>query len=279
MNTPSTYSFTAQGLSPAATFFIHFDGYPSGAALYLREMLLQTGESSARAFQQANQSTAFLTPDPAGDPASRYRYRLDGMQLVAEERGQPGGEAWSPFFTGPLVYFIHGHCPDPMLHATGERAGGGIRFSTLDQLEMYLAEAQGEALRYEAGVYAVGGATAAARVEELRGQVLRALRAERLAGRVEPGNDEPRLNTYTVFAEIWDNEQGYAATVQAVDNDAACELVRQQYQLAVNAARDAEESGERPASEGGGEDCEKGLLRIWAVVRGNPDVVYLRDAD
>lgn len=277
MNTRASYHFAADDRNPATVLFTPFDGYPSGAALFLREMLLQTGISGAGAFQRANQRSAFVTEDVSGGLGTSYRYHLDGMQLVAEERALAGSGQWNPVFTGALVDFIHANNPDPMLHATGERAEGGVRFSTVPQLEMYLAEAQGEAIRYEAGVFAVAGATAAERVEELRAQVLAALRAELLAERAEAGNYEPVLKRFTVIAEIWDNEQGYAATVSAKDADEAIEMVLAKYRAAAAKARGEEAADESEEDED--EDGEDGLLRIWAVVEGAPDVVYTRDAD
>ena len=273
--TRASFSFAAAGHSPAGTLFIASDGYPDGAASRLREMLLNVGESSARAFEQATYNVR--AEDPSGGLGTSFRYQLDGMQLVAEERVAAGVNKWSPVFAGPLLDFIQGHSTEPMLHATGLRADGGEGFTTLAQLESYLAEAQGEAIRYEAGVEVAGGETAAERVLELRAQVLAALRAELLAGRVEAGNYVPQLKTYTVIAEMWSNEQGYAATVQAVDDDAAAALVQQQYAQAVAAAKQGQGEEESETDEDD-EDSESGLLRIWAVLEGNPDVIHLRDA-
>ena len=266
----ASFSFAAADHSPAGTLFIASDGYPDGAASRLREMLLSAGESSAGAFEQATYSAS--REDPSGGLGSSYRYQLDGMKLLAEERLAAGVNTWSPVFAGSLLDFIHGYSSEPMLHATGPRADGGENYTTLAQLETYLAEAQGEAIRYEAGVFASGGETAAERVSALRAQVLEALRAELLAGRAESGNyGQPALKTFTVIAEMWNNEQGYAATVQAVNDDAAIEQVQAQYQQHVAAQKAAR--GEEDA-----EDSEDGLLRIWAVLEGNPDVIYLRDA-
>lgn len=181
MNTRASYHFAADDRNPATKLFIHFDGYPSGAAMYLREMLLQTGISGARAFQQANQYAAFVTQDTSRGLGTSFRYKLDGMELVVVEREFAGSNNWNPVFSGNLLDFINGHSPEPMLHTIGTRADGGVHFTTLAQLEMYLAEAQAEAIRYEAGVFAVGGDTAAERVQQLQAQVLTALRAELVA--------------------------------------------------------------------------------------------------
>lgn len=274
-STRASFSFAAAGHCPAGTLFIASDGYPDGAASRLREMLLSTGESSARAFEQATYNVR--TEDPSGGLGTSYRYQLDGMQLVAEEREFAGLNRWKPVFSGPVLDFIHGYSREPMLHAHGLRADGGQGYTTLARLETYLAEAQSEAIRYEAGVFAVGSETAAERVQELRGQVLEALRAELLAGRAESGNYGPQLKTYTVIAEMWSNEQGYAATVQAVDDDAAVELVQEQYAQAVAAAKQGRGEEETEEDEDD-EDSENSLLRIWAVLEGNPDVIHLRDA-
>lgn len=186
MNTRASYHFAADESNPATVLFIHFDGYPSGAAMYLRAMLFATGISGAGAFQRANENAAFVTEDVSGGLGTSFRYKLNGMQIEVEEREFAGVNKWTPIYSGSLLDFIQTNSTEPMLHAIGTRPDGGINYTTLSQLEMYLAEAQGEAIRYEAGVFAVAGETAAERVEELRGQVLDAMRAEVAAGHL-PG--------------------------------------------------------------------------------------------
>ena len=85
---------------------------------------------------------------------------------------------------------------------------------------------------------------------------------------------------FTVIAEIWDNEQGYAATVDATDSDEAIEIVLAEYRAAVVAQQAASGEPIDPEEEDeDDEDSEDGLLRIWAVLEGTPAVVMLRDAD
>lgn len=279
--TRASYSFAANGDCPAGALSLPFDGYPSGAAACLREMLLHGGRSSAEGFYAATHRAQYLNPQAPAPTDLHFRYALTELELVAEQRLTPEKDEWAPLFTGSLLDFIRLHADEPLLHATGQRAEGGTQYTTLSQLEAYLAEAQGEALRYEAGVRTAGGDTAAERVEDLRVQVLSALRAELLAGRVEADPHGPALKTFTVIAEMWDNEQGYAATVQAVDDDAAVELVKQQYAGSVRAAKLAAGEVEENDEDDEDEDEDEGdeyELRTWAVLRGKPDVIYLRDA-
>lgn len=87
------------------------------------------------------------------------------------------------------------------------------------------------------------------------------------------------LQKFTVIGEYWDNEQGFATQVEAVDADGAIELAEAEVKAIMTAKRGGQAApvaGE--AQEDEEEDNESDLLRVWAVLQGWPEVLYLRDA-
>ena len=76
--------------------------------------------------------------------------------------------------------------------------------------------------------------------------------------------------TFTIIGEYWDNEQGYAAEVRSGDEQEAMEKAQAECRQLLRAGRD------EPDEEEAEEADEP--LRIWAVLEGTPEVVYLRPA-
>ena len=74
---------------------------------------------------------------------------------------------------------------------------------------------------------------------------------------------------FTIIGEYWDNEQGYAAQVEAKDEDAAIELAQTE---CGNELRE-----EDPDYEGSESDELNQPLKIWAVLAGWPKVLYTHD--
>lgn len=170
----------------AGTLYVHQDGFLYGAVANLRAMLLDTGAVSPEAFERANFGTAFGAKDPAGDAGTSFRYTFEGENVRAEERLVKGQEQWKELFNGPVLALVNAH--GPMLHALGPNPiwSNATRYATLETLEADYAQAEARRLRHEAGIVALGGRMAAGQAEELREQVLSAMRAEVAAGHVAP---------------------------------------------------------------------------------------------
>lgn len=107
MSTRATYLFQATDHTPAVCFYIHYDGYPQGAACYFRKMIAcdnSRGGMPAR-FIRANDLAEFTTRHEAhGD--TEYRYTLSGDHLVAE---QVTSSKIVGFFAGPVYEFVNNH--------------------------------------------------------------------------------------------------------------------------------------------------------------------------
>lgn len=284
--TRATYHFAAvPDVCQANTLYIHTDGYPIGAAGFLRTMLLDQGASHARAFQRAHQQRACVAKEPHGDNLTSFRYQVSEYAIVAEERVKPGVDEWKPVFEGQLLDFIHSFSDEPMLHNVGPSAEGGIQFCTLATIEEHLAQDQGEALRYEAGVWApCVGPEAQARVDRLRTLVVAALKAELSAGRQQAQPAGEVLKRFTVIGEYLSNSQGYCGHVLATDDDHASELAIAEVAASLLAEHQQSQAEAKERGWGPVEDYEEPEegdepeLRVWAVLPGWVEPVAVRDA-
>lgn len=264
--TRASFHFAAQGTQhPAATLYTHTDGYPSGAASFLRAMLVQEGIASGLAFQKANQ-LACQAKDPAGDAGTSFRYWLSGSGLRAEERTEKGLDCWQEVYSGPLLAFINQQTT-PMLHHVGPSAQGAdlVQYSTLETLEGHYAQAALDAVRYGAGVVA-GGAETLEQAGYVRSQVERALRTEIGAGHLEGQPVPPKV--FTVVGEFYDNEQGFTTCVEADDDDHAIDLAQAEAAAILASGRDGKDD----------EEPDSTPLVIWAVLRGEASAVYVKSA-
>jgi len=75
------------------------------------------------------------------------------------------------------------------------------------------------------------------------------------------------MKKYTVIGEYWDNEQGYAAQVEAADEDDAIAAAQNQCLEELNEEQEREDD----------EQLEDEPLKIWAVLAGWPKVLYTHD--
>jgi hypothetical protein len=94
---------------PPVTFYIHHDGYPEGAAVYLWNMHHQSQNDGTPAgkFYRANERAEFTDGhDAHGD--TEFRYTLRGSMLTAHKR-YSGADAcsWSAFYVGEYHEFVN----------------------------------------------------------------------------------------------------------------------------------------------------------------------------
>jgi hypothetical protein len=128
MSTRATYHFADEYRD--VTFYIHHDGYPSGAAHYFQNMLNHEDSMEscnhglAEVFFRANERAEFTKSHEAhGDTEYRYdvgtrfakwgiggggtlRFDESIRQIVAYERKSYDSEQWTPFFTGTVEEFV-----------------------------------------------------------------------------------------------------------------------------------------------------------------------------
>ena len=109
MATRATYSFKSQ-YGAKTTIYIHFDGYPQGAALYFNQMLTSPSKGDlATQFIRANASAEITkSEDSHGDTEFHYEIEGDGPDaiLTAYEMPYPDREK-KCFYTGKLYEFIN----------------------------------------------------------------------------------------------------------------------------------------------------------------------------
>lgn len=121
MSTRATYRFVDDGRD--VTFYIHHDGYPSGAAAYFQAMIDNEGSMEscnhglAEVFFRANERAEFTKGhDWHGDTEYRYTvgsasgsYRFNeraAMNRRLRAERSTHGETWERFFEGPVEEFI-----------------------------------------------------------------------------------------------------------------------------------------------------------------------------
>lgn len=130
MSTRATYRFRQADRD--ITFYIHYDGYPSGAASYFQNMLDREGRMQtfnhglAEVFFRANERAEFTQGHDA-HADTEYRYDIGSLQAKYEigEHGTDHGLRWSEqvrhltaysrdynygvwrvFFTGTVEQFV-----------------------------------------------------------------------------------------------------------------------------------------------------------------------------
>lgn len=108
MSTRATYLFQATDLTPSVCFYIHYDGYPEGAAHYFRNMIAcknDRGGMPAR-FMRGNDLAEFTGGhDRHGD--TEYQYTIDG-EFLQVNAVQSSGKAVG-IFAGSLYDFVNSH--------------------------------------------------------------------------------------------------------------------------------------------------------------------------
>jgi len=112
MGTRATYEFRDE-LRGNQTFYIHFDGYPEGAATYFRK-LLRAGKrgSLAARFFRAN-SVAEFTPGCESHGDTDYHYMVEiaprGLTLTAyhiKRNWETGDAAYNNIWRGSIEDFV-----------------------------------------------------------------------------------------------------------------------------------------------------------------------------
>jgi hypothetical protein len=103
MSTRATYQFISEW-SGTHTAYIHHDGYPQGAAMYLTN---SDSESirNVNAFIRANE-TAQMTESHEIHGDTQFRYTIKGLHIRAEERVN-FTDQWSTIYNGCINSFIY----------------------------------------------------------------------------------------------------------------------------------------------------------------------------
>ncbi|KJU85376.1 hypothetical protein MBAV_002425 [Candidatus Magnetobacterium bavaricum] len=133
MSTRATYQFTSNEKTnePTVTFYVHFDGYPEGAAEYFQAMLGQKHGGLATKFMHAvDEAELTLSHEAHGD--TEYRYTITGDDhLTALEKIDR--DTWTVFFEGTLAEFIKQYGIDPQ--PTPTSSPGLWRVPTVHELQ------------------------------------------------------------------------------------------------------------------------------------------------
>lgn len=115
MSTRATYSFYCGSIETEVNFYIHYDGYESGAAGYFAAMLDmgRTRGGWAGSFIRANELAEFTrSHDAHGDTEYRYDVAIESgvLHLTARARKDwAHAPEWRLIFSGPLVEFVNKH--------------------------------------------------------------------------------------------------------------------------------------------------------------------------
>lgn len=123
MSTRATYQFKGE-YQPTITVYLHHDGYPEGAAGYLRDAMRTDGRSLAARFVRAQVRAEFAAGHDGHDDTD-YRWTIDGDTLTGRHRTRTG---WEVVYTGPLLTFVNDH------HDGEPVAGYGGAWWTADEL-------------------------------------------------------------------------------------------------------------------------------------------------
>jgi hypothetical protein len=113
MSTRATYSFknSLEEWTPETCIYIHYDGYPEGAASYFWAMLhLENlrGDQATRFIRANDLAEITLSHEAHGD--TEYRYSVDGNQLTAYKRVGDWSENepnFDEFFSGTWYEFVN----------------------------------------------------------------------------------------------------------------------------------------------------------------------------
>lgn len=101
MSTRATYSFEN------VTYYIHYDGYPEGAAQYIQAALLADGRGGLQSqFLRANE-LAEITESHGIHGDTEYRYTFSKDRVVAEKEVKDRDGEFQVFFNGTVYEFIN----------------------------------------------------------------------------------------------------------------------------------------------------------------------------
>ena len=133
-------------------FYIHYDGYPEGAAEYIAAAVEYRTRINGRdgltgAFYRANATAEFADLPAASDTDAEYHYRIDGGLRITVQHRQIGGDRWSTEFSGPLSDWLNATITDGR---TFTEAYGNV-VSVQSAIENAEAELSSAATRFEQG--------------------------------------------------------------------------------------------------------------------------------
>lgn len=104
MATRATYSIEKGMNEKVYSFYIHWDGYPEGAATYFEAMLKHSkGLISPESFLRANEGASFTVPSQHGD--TEYHYDLDRDHHLIVKSRKYGGR-WTIAEATSLASFL-----------------------------------------------------------------------------------------------------------------------------------------------------------------------------
>jgi hypothetical protein len=121
MSTRATYQFIDKrkyaATSKPITVYIHYDGYPEGAASYFYNMLCDTEVSNGYASWRGCLATRFIRANPLaeitesheahGDTEWRYSLVLHDDSIVVGARRRPFNDEWALHFRGSIADFVN----------------------------------------------------------------------------------------------------------------------------------------------------------------------------
>lgn len=116
MSTRATYEFTPGPFTPGVTFYVHYDGYPEGAARYFYAMLNHPNDRGGLAakFIRANELAEFTDAhDAHGDTEYRYTVNVGesnsndaGALMTMFERTGWNPTTWKLGYSGTIAAFL-----------------------------------------------------------------------------------------------------------------------------------------------------------------------------
>jgi hypothetical protein len=117
MSTRATYLFEPgpNDLFPKTCIYIHWDGYPEGAANYFYDSLMHAHQRGGwpNVFLRANDAAELTTShDAHGDTEYRYTLSGEGDVLTCQKREGDATESWPTQWSGPVHEFVNEHAED-----------------------------------------------------------------------------------------------------------------------------------------------------------------------
>ena len=108
MGTRATYTFEKDNADQTISCYIHYDGYPSGAAVYFWKMHQHQHYKGgwADSFIKANIEAEIRFNPNASDPLYQYYFDKDAI-LTVKERDLDDSEEMLTIFTGHYIDFIN----------------------------------------------------------------------------------------------------------------------------------------------------------------------------
>ncbi len=112
MATRATYKFYNTQLVNSATVYIHWDGYPEGAAHYIAEATDDKNRITVERFIRANEGANITQSHSShGDTDYRYDFHRNGEMSVSKRTielvGDEYEENWNLIFTGSISDFLN----------------------------------------------------------------------------------------------------------------------------------------------------------------------------